>query len=211
MDITVVLTLALVVFAMYLFLSREDTELTNKSEAGRLENEKKRVEIQIMKNSETIRLKEYDNNVVYNRAVQALNLDTMRIQNELLKNRAILERIQLLNNHELSLLTLQQEKQMRLLEIDLRRYQIYSDFRIKELEQRNVMIGHYVLHVQNQSWNKQQEVLAKINALKTSAEAQIHLLKTLDSIKAERLKNQILYDIDNTLNSINNDLNSPWG
>lgn len=211
MDITVVLILALVVFAMYLFLSREDTELTNKSEAGRLENEKKRVEIQIMKNSETIRLKEYDNNVVYNRAVQALNLDTMRIQNELLKNRAILERIQLLNNHELSLLTLQQEKQMRLLEIDLRRYQIDSDYRIKELEQRNVMIGHYVLHAQNQTWNKQQEVLAKINALKTSAEAQIHLLKTLDSIKAERLKNQILYDIDNTLNSINNDLNSPWG
>lgn len=211
MDITVVLTLALVVFAMYLFLSREDTELTNKSEEGRLKNEKLRVEIEITKNSERMRLNDYNNSIEYNRAVQAMNLDGMRINNQLLKNRILLESIQLLNNHELIKLQSQQENRIRLLEIDLRRYQIYSDYRIKELEQRNVMIGHYVLHAQSQTWNKQQEVLEKIQALKATAEAQIHLLKLMDSMRAERLKNQILYDIDDTLNSINNDLKSSWG
>lgn len=203
MDITIIAIFALIAFMLYLFLNSESTTDNLKNQKTRIEIEREEFLLYTQKN-------EYRENSEYRKALLLLDLENKRVDLVLKKNYAIIQQTAQLNSHQLEVMRLEQNNRNYISEQEMRYYQIDREYAIRELEQRNITIGHYVALAKEKNTNAQDMILKKIKATKKFAEAQVKSMEYMDASEARQFKKNFLNKIDNNLDEINRDLDAAW-
>lgn len=210
MDITVIVFLALVAFIIRLLMINKSPEDIYKEQENSLKIKNMEVDLEDKIYWNNAKRIEYNEDRPYRLALQLLDIQERRLNLEAKKNSLILANIALLDSHEIEMLRLEMNRRYSLSEWEMRKYQIDKEYSIKELEQRNITIGHYVALAKSKNKNKQDLVLGKIKAIKKFAESQTKSMEYMDASDARQFKKNFLNNIDNNLDTISRDLNSPW-